>query len=263
MMQIIQFDRVYFSYGTGLVIDELSIEIKSGKFIAIIGPNGAGKSTLLKLIAGYLKPDKGLIYFKKKRLRDYKIEELARHIAYLPQTLTPYYDYTVKETIIMGRYPYLSYIKLPTKEDNEKAENIIKMLELEGLKDRRLTELSGGEIQRVFIGSTLIQEGELYLLDEPVSSLDLRHQEIVMSIFKREVKKGRTVIMVTHNVNLALLYAEEILLLNKGKLVFYGSKELLLKENYLENVYNIDLLKINVKELDVPLIIPVLKRESD
>ena len=263
MMEIIELDKVSFSYGTGLAIDGISIKINSGKFVAIIGPNGAGKSTLLKLIAGYLKPDSGLIYFKEKRLRDYKVNELARYIAYLPQTLRPYYDYTVKETILMGRYPYLTYMKLPTKEDNEKAENIIKMLELEGLKDRRLTELSGGEIQRVFIGSTLIQEPEIYLLDEPVSSLDLRHQEIVMSIFKKEVKKGKTVIMVTHNVNLALLYAEEMLLLNSGRLVFYGSKELLLKKNYLENVYDIDLLKINVKELDVPLIIPVLKRESD
>ncbi len=202
------------------ILKDISFTVKKGEIVAILGPNGAGKTTLFRCLIGLLKPSRGNIYLKEKSLSAYKTKELARVAAYCPQSPKVGFDYQVRTVVLMGRSPYLSPLKPPSAKDLAVVEEVMEILGIKTLAQRPLNSLSGGQQRLVFLARALAQEAELIFLDEPTAHLDLKHQIHVLQKIKDLVReKGLTFVMNLHDPNMALAYAERILLLKEGRLI--------------------------------------------
>ncbi|UCH23955.1 MAG: ABC transporter ATP-binding protein [Deltaproteobacteria bacterium] len=231
------------AYGDQPVIDHLSLSIQKGDFFIVIGPNGSGKTTLLKIISGLLKLQQGDLMILDRSLQSYTRKALAKKIAYVPQMASLDFPFTVMELVLMGRSPHLGPLGLGQEKDVEMAKKAMAFTGVEHLSGRKLEELSGGEQQRVFIARAICQAPEVILLDEPTASLDLAHQVRIMDMMER-LKKERnvTIVMVSHDVNLAAMYGERLLLLKQGRIVSMGSPEEVLTYQALETAYGCTLL---------------------
>jgi ABC-type Mn2+/Zn2+ transport system ATPase subunit len=211
----------------------MSLEVRSGSLLAVIGPNGAGKSTFLKLIAGLLKPTAGTISV----LGGAPGSE-ARSVAYLPQAEAVDWEFpvTVGEVVMMGRYARLGFGREPRAVDRQR---VLEALETVGMADavrRQIGALSGGQRRRVFLARALAAEPELYLLDEPVTGVDIRTQEDLMDVLESEARRGKTVIASTHDLICAAQRFHEAALIN-GRLVAHGKAELVLDQTLLAETY--------------------------
>ena len=243
-------ENLRFKYNSYEVLKGISLHIQSGEISFILGPNGSGKSTLLKCLAYILKP-KGTVYIDKEEISRLPRREVAKRIGYLPQRETAN-ELTVFETVLLGRKPHMSWG--PSKRDIETVKRIIQMLGLEALSLRRLTQLSGGELQKVLIARALAQEPKIILLDEPTSSLDLKNQVEVMNLLKTVVKKMNiSAVVTTHDLNIAAVYADMVSMLSRGQIVALGGVEILNSEN-IKRVYGIN-PKI-IHHYGRPIIIP-------
>lgn len=235
--------NIRYAFGSRPVIRNLSFSVAEGDFFIIIGPNGSGKTTLLKIFAGLLKPQKGQTQIWDRDVTDYKPKSLARTIAMVPQQLPLDFPFTVAESVLMGRAPYHGALGIEDKRDFAIAKQAMAFTEVEHLADRRLDQLSGGEQQRVFIARAICQEPQIMLLDEPTASLDLAHQVQVMDLMEKlKTEKGVTVIMVSHDVNIAAMYADQLLLLKDGQILSLGSPGEVLTFQNLEEAYGCRLL---------------------
>lgn len=213
-MSLIEIDSVSFSYGPQKVLDRLSFTVEENDFLAILGSNGAGKTTLINLLAGLLRPQGGRIHLGGRSIRSYRRNELAGMIALVRQGTTPTFGFTVRETVMMARY-FASGRKLfETQEDRAIVERSLEMTDTQRFADRALTALSGGERQRVFIARALAQQTPLLLLDEPTSHLDLKHQIGIFELLTHLLHNERkTILVVSHDINLVQHYAGSYLLL--------------------------------------------------
>ncbi|NRT92100.1 ABC transporter ATP-binding protein [Clostridium beijerinckii] len=223
------------------IIKNITFKAKRGEILCIVGPNGCGKSTLLKAI-GRLIEYKGTLTFDSKDTKNLPVKEFAKHIALMTQSNTVYFPYTVYETVALGRYAYLKgALSSLSKEDNLIITEAIKSVGLIDLKDKLISELSGGQLQRVFIAKAFAQDPEIILLDEPTNHLDLKYQIEILEYLSLWAKENnKIVIAVLHDLNLSNLFGEKIILLSHGEIVSQGTpKEVFLEEN-LKNVYNID-----------------------
>lgn len=230
--------KVSFSYGKVRVINKTDIELEPEKFYAFLGANGAGKSTLLKLLFGFLQSDEGKVYFLDKDILSWKRAELAQKIAYIPQEFHLQFDYKVKDIVMMGRFPYLKYLSNFTKKDKAIVEENLEILNLNCFKDKFYSHLSGGEKQRVSIARAFAQETKVLLLDEAFANLDINyHQEVMEILTKLNKTEKKMIIMVTHNINLASEYCDELIMLKNGEILAFGSPEKCLSENNLNNLY--------------------------
>jgi iron complex transport system ATP-binding protein len=235
--------KLSHSFGDNPVLNQLSFSIPKGNFFTIIGPNGSGKTTLLKVISGIYKLQKGQLEVLDQPIDLYSRKELARTISFVPQMVQVDFPFTVTEIILMGRSPYLGVLGLEEKKDMEIAKQAIDFTGLDQLAHRKLDQLSGGEQQLVFIARAICQEPEIILLDEPTASLDLAHQVRVMDLMEKlKEQKGVTVVMVSHDLNLAAMYGDQLLLLNNGQIVCQGLPEEVLTFQTLEEVYGCTLL---------------------
>jgi iron complex transport system ATP-binding protein len=231
------------SFDNRPVLKDLSISVERGDFFIIIGPNGSGKTTLLKIFAGIIKPLLSQIEILGRPIGEYTRKSLARAIAWVPQRLPVDFPFTVAELVLMGRSPYQGAFGLEYKKDFEIAKQAMEFTEVEHLSNRRLDQLSGGEQQRVFIARAICQQPQIMLLDEPTASLDLAHQVRVMDLMERlKAQKGTTVIMVSHDVNLAAMYADRLLLLKEGEIVSMGLPQNVINFQKLEETYKCKLL---------------------
>jgi iron complex transport system ATP-binding protein len=232
-----------YSYGTRPVLKNLTFSVPKGDFFIIIGPNGSGKTTLMKVVSGILKPQKGRLDILGRSIGHYNIKALARTIAFVPQMVTVDFPFTVIEMVLMGRSPYLGMLGLEHEKDLEIAKQAIAFTGVEHLTHRKLDQLSGGEQQRVFIARAICQEPDVILLDEPTASLDLAHQVRVMDLMEKlKSEKGVTVVMVSHDVNLAAMYGDQLLLLSNGQIVCQGLPDEVLTFQTLEKAYGCTLL---------------------
>ncbi len=219
-------ENLFKSYGSRLVLRDISFEIERGSCTALIGPNGCGKSTLIKTIAGVERLDKGKVWLNNDLVHKMKRRDLAKVLTVLPQESLPAYPYTVKEILEMGRFPYRNFWQEITKREKELIAEVIEFMNLEDLLRKRLFELSGGERQRVNIAQKIIQEPEFLLMDEPTTFLDIGYQVRFMSLLINwQKEKERTLLMVIHDLNLAINYCDNFLILDKGELVFQGNKD--------------------------------------
>ena len=225
------------------VIKEVSLDINAGENVSIIGPNGSGKTTFLRAVAGLI-PYKGSIKLDGKEISQMKRKEIASKIAFLSQISTIYFSYTVFETVMLGRYLRMKggVFSEPSKKDKEFVMKCIDAVGLTELKDRQITSLSGGQLQRVFIARTFAQEPEIILLDEPTNHLDLKHQiELVEYLKEWSQKERRVVIGVFHDINLAMEFSDKILLFSDGQVAAYGDYHTFFAGDLLKSVYSIDI----------------------
>ena len=227
-------------YGPEAVLHDLSFELRQGEMLVIVGPNGAGKSTLLKVAGGSLRPWHGSIELLGRPLASYNRRELARLVATVAQENQVAFRFTVLEIVLMGRAPHLGSFHFESDYDLAAARSAMERFELVDLAHRPINELSGGERKRVFLARALAQEPRLMFLDEPTAFLDLRHvAEILMGFRKLCVEQGLAVVATMHDLNAAALYADRILLLNKGAMVACGPPAEVLTTTNLEQVYQV------------------------
>jgi iron complex transport system ATP-binding protein len=246
MSAILRIDRLSCAYLQTPVLRELTFQVDPGEFFIIIGPNGSGKTTLIKALAGLLPVSDGAITFKEQPLNRYRRKDLARHVAYVAQTGAVDSPFSVREMVLMGRAPYLGVLGIEGETDLDIARQAITFTGLSQLSDRRLDNLSGGERQRAFIARAICQQPELILLDEPTAALDLANQIRIMDLMNRlRSDDGTTVVMVSHDINLAAMYADRLLLLVDGRIQACGSPSQVIDEKVLTMAYG---CRLNVNQ---------------
>jgi iron complex transport system ATP-binding protein len=213
-MSRIEVEHLAFAYGQRLVIDGLSLVVEEGRFFAVMGPNGSGKSTLLALLAGLLSPLRGRIVLDGRDLHELSIRRRAERMAFVRQDTTSAFDYTVEEIVMMARFQRQRRRLYERPDDYEAVRLALREAAVDHLAERPITALSGGERQRVFIARALAQDTPILLMDEPTSHLDLRHQIAVFELLRTlQRDKGKTIVLVSHDLNLTRRYADRVLLL--------------------------------------------------
>ncbi len=232
----ISIQDIDFSYNGTPTLENIDSRIKKGDFVALVGPNGSGKSTLIKCLNGILKVHKGTILIDDKPIHSITSEELAKEIAYVPQNESKKAVLNVFDTVLLGRKPYINW--KPSKHDLEVTAYILSTFHLEHIAMREFNKLSGGQQQSVYIARALAQEPDILLLDEPTANLDIKHQFEVLELLNQLSHKGITIIIALHDINMAIRYANKILMLKGGKIFACGGKETITEEN-VENLYNI------------------------
>lgn len=241
--------NISIAYEKKKVIKELSLRLEQGEFCALLGPNGAGKSSLLKALIGYLKLTKGRIFLKGKEISKWEKIKLAQNIAIIPQDFQLQFDHSVKDLVLMGRFPYLDRFQNYSSQDRKIVQNILEELDLQNLQHKYFSKLSGGERRRVSIARALAQETDILLMDEAFANLDINHQlEIMKILWKINREKNKLIILVSHNINLTSEYCDRIILLKSGKIIADGkAKDTITAEN-LEILYSTR-LKIILNEI--------------
>ncbi len=243
MKTAVNLKNISYSYEKSFVLKDLSFSVPKGDFFIVIGANGSGKTTLMKIMSGIIKTKKGNLEIFGRPAVEYSRRDLAGIIAFVPQTIPLDFPFTVKELVLMGRSPYLGLLGLEQEKDVETAQKAIEFTGIEHLAARKLDQLSGGERQRVFIARAICQESKIIILDEPTASLDLAHQVRVMDLMEKlKTEKNTTVIMVSHDVNLAAMYGDHLLLLKNGRIISFGRPEEVLTFETLEKAYGCTLL---------------------
>ena len=227
-------------YEAGFFLKNITFSVNDGELMGIIGPNGSGKSTLLRAISRVLKPLKGGILFKGKRIDRMGFKELAQKVSVVSQSAEEItLNFTVREYVLLGRIPYRRRFQiLETKTDEKIVANTMSLTDITHLSERNVGELSGGERQRAIIARALAQEPELLLLDEPTIHLDIGHQIEILDLVKRlNEQNNLTVIIVLHDLNLASLYCDRLLLLREGEVHSIGTADEILTYSIIEEVY--------------------------
>jgi iron complex transport system ATP-binding protein len=256
--QAFSVDRVSFQYphsvtaGTARtqapIFEDLTVTITPGQMLGIIGPNGSGKSTLLKLLAGIVHPQKGAVSLFGDDLRTISPDAAGRILAYIPQECEIAFPFTVQDIVLMGRYPHRQdhlwdFWGWESNGDYAAAERAMAELNVLHLAEHAIGELSGGERQRALIARALAQEPEVLLLDEPTAFLDLNYQLEICRILHRLVhERGLTIVLVSHDLNLASQYCDRLLLLDRGKLAALDHPRTVLRAELLEPVYGCRIL---------------------
>lgn len=238
-MKVYEVEKVFYAYFEKAVIEGISFDIAEREFFGIIGPNGAGKSTLLRILSRVLTANQGQVRLLEKPLDSYHPKELARLVAFIPQETHFGLEFTVEEIVKMGRYPYLPFLAMGSDQDVEITGEAMNLANVSDLRTRFVNSLSSGERQRVIIARALAQRPKILLLDEPTSHLDLKHQFEIMELLKRLNSQGMTIVLVSHDLNLASLYCTRIMLLKKGKIEAIDLPEKIVSRDWLARVYDI------------------------
>lgn len=239
------------------ILDNISFSLEKGKYLAVVGPNGAGKSSLLKSLGMlHKKYTTGDILYNGKSLRSMKAKEIARLIAWVHQTGSDSLPYTVREFVQMSRYPWQS-MGYVTPHDLEIVDEALEMAKVTAFAERELNSLSGGERQRALIAAALAQSTEVLFLDEPTSFLDYRHQVEMMDLIEKINKeKGLTVVTVTHDINMALHGADEIIAIKNGKLEWSGKRDSILEGSTLKSIFDTEFESFNAEGQVYPYVVP-------
>lgn len=226
------------------VVHDISFELAKGENLAMIGPNSCGKTTVLRAIAGVLEY-RGDITLDGRPLRDLKRKEIAKRIALMSQIAKVNFPYTVHETVMMGRYRFLrqSLFGKPTRADIEAVDTILQKTNLIPIRDKRIDHLSGGQLQRVFLAHTLVQEPQIILLDEPTNHLDIRYQlDIVQYLKEWASQDDHAVIGVFHDINLAMHLTDQLLFMKEGRIKGIGRADDLVTTRFLKEIYDVDIV---------------------
>ena len=257
-MAIINIKKLNYSYGKKEVLKELSLDIDENKLTGIIGPNGCGKSTLAKNIIKYINGKFESFKIMDTDIRELSHKKIAQLISYIPQKSTIISNISVFDYVLLGRFPLLknSWDNYSEK-DYEIVENNINLLNIKELRNRNVETLSGGELQKALLARALAQEAKILLLDEPTSALDLNNAVEFMKILKNiSIKKEMSVVIIIHDLNLASLFCDSLIILKDGKFIEKGSPKEVINEKNIKSVYNLD-CKVCYNENGKPYIIPI------
>lgn len=262
---VLETKDITVSYGEKIILKRLNICIKEGEFIGIIGPNGTGKSTLIKAITDIIDINTGEIIVNNINNKELSKRERAKLIAVVPQEFSIDFDFTAFDIVMMGRNPH-SYEKKKTENnDFEIVKEAMLLTNTWIFKDRYFNQLSGGERQRIIVARAIAQQSKIILLDEPTSHLDIHHQlEVMELIHMLKKKRNITVIAVLHDVNMAARFSDRLVLLNNGCVVAEGTPQEVIKEEYLSELYHMEMIVRDNKILGKKEIIPlrVIKNKS-
>ncbi|ASN04683.1 adenosylcobinamide amidohydrolase [Virgibacillus necropolis] len=237
---MIQITNMTGGYGEKPIVDDVSFTIDSGEFFGVVGPNGSGKTTLFKLMSRIIPLWKGNVFIEQKPLQYYTRKQLARKVATLPQIQQSFFSYNVYETVMMGRYAYQTgFFKQPTELDKDVVKRVLEQTGLTKMRTNPLDHLSGGERQRVYLAQALAQEPDILLLDEPTNHLDFSYQKQLLDDLKQLSLTNRlTVVSIFHDLNIASLYCDRLLLMDQGQITQIGKPEEVMKKALLERVYH-------------------------
>ena len=254
MMIQLQAKGIVFGYSSSTILKDVSFEIGPSRLVTIVGPNGSGKSTLIKCIDRILAPEKGSILIDRKEVTKMDRMEIARNLAYVPQSSARTFSSNVFDTVLMGRRPHIGW--LSSSDDEERVWEVLRLLGIEELAMSGFGELSGGQQQKVLIARALVQDTKVMLLDEPTSNLDIWHQLDVMNIVRDLVKKRRmTALMALHDLNLASKYSDGIIMMKKGRIMAVGDPASVLTPENIEAIYNVEVAVRSQSE--DPFIVPI------
>jgi len=246
-----------FSYNGHPVLEGVSLELRPGRLMGVIGPNGAGKSTLVRLLSGLLKPQAGEVTLDGRAIAAWRRRDLARRLAVVPQSPSLPEAFTVAEVVLLGRTPYLGLLGNETAHDRALARRAMERTEIWPLAHRLIGTLSGGERQRVVVARALAQEPSVLLLDEPTTHLDVNHQIGLISLLKQLVAEDNlSALAILHDLNLASLYCDELILLAGGQIVARGQPKEVLTNARIESAYGTDVLVMTHPRTGRPVIVP-------
>lgn len=236
---MIKLENINVSYQRKKVIDNLSLSFNRGEFCALLGPNGAGKSTLLRLIVDPQLEKTGNLVISGKKFKEWNRQELAKHLAIIPQDFHLQFDYKVEDLVLMGRFPYLGNWQNYKEIDNNIVDKILLELDLIEIRKKLYSKISGGERRRVSIARALAQQTEVLLMDEAFANLDINHQlEIMQLLWEINREHNKLIILVSHNINLASEYCDRIIMLKEGKVIADGHPEQIVTPQNIESLYN-------------------------
>jgi len=245
-------------YNGKRIIDGIDITIPHGKISVIIGANACGKSTLLKTLARLIKPYAGEISLNNQDLRKIAPKKLAQSLGLLPQSPIVPEGITVSDLVSRGRFPYQSFFKGLAHHDYEAVEEALEIMGISQLADRCVDELSGGQRQRVWIAMALAQQTDILLLDEPTTFLDIAYQvEILDLLTDLNRRRGTTIVMVLHDINLSARYADCLFAIHKGKLIAEGPPSVVITESLIQKVFDLDSTVITDPISGTPFIVPI------
>jgi len=230
-----------FSYGDHHVLKGCSFKAEAGDLVAVQGPNGVGKSTLFQCMLGLLHGYEGTITCGGDDIKKLSRHEIAKRIAYIPQSTAPVFDYTVEETVMMGAAAQLGLFAQPGKKHRAEARRLLASLGIERLADRSFARLSGGERQLVLIARALMQKAKILIMDEPTANLDFGNQHFVMRKVRELTREGYLILFSTHNPDQSFLYANKVLAIKDGSVKAFGHPEEVLSSEMLSELYNMDI----------------------
>lgn len=257
--------NISIKYGERLAVQDVSLRVEPGKIVTILGPNGAGKSTLLRALNGSVAIDRGQVLLNEKRLNTFARRVVARHISVVAQEADVRFPVTVFEFVMGGRYSWSSTSAWGWENDHdlEIAEQAISQTELAGFESRLMNELSGGERQRAVVARALTTEAKIFLLDEPTANLDLAHQATMLRLIRRRCDQDESAaVVVTHDVNLAAEFSDDVMLLQAGKMFAFGSPRKVLTAERLQKVFDLRVLVDAHPVSGAPRVTPVHVMES-
>ncbi|HEV7871790.1 MAG TPA: ABC transporter ATP-binding protein [Modestobacter sp.] len=249
---------VRLAYGDRVVVDDLDLQLTDGSFTAIVGPNGCGKSTLLRALGRLLRPTAGAVLLDGRAITSTPTREVAKVLGLLPQTPLAPEGLTVADLVARGRHPHQSWLRQWSSDDEAVVTEALTWTDMAHLADAPVDALSGGQRQRAWISMALAQGTDLLLLDEPTTYLDLAHQVDVLELVGRlHTERGRTVVVVLHDLNLAARYAQRLVAMKDGVLVAAGTPEEVLTEQLLADVFELEARVVPDPVTGTPMVVPV------
>jgi iron complex transport system ATP-binding protein len=243
---MIQVSDLSFGYGKRMVLNALSFQVKEGTLVSVLGPNGVGKSTLFKCLLGLNHDYSGVVTINGRNAKSMTTKEMAKLLAYIPQSHQTTFSYSVRDMVMMGTTHQMTSFSVPGKSERQQAWHALEMLDLTDLADRPFTYLSGGEQQLVLIARALAQQAKILLMDEPTSSLDFGNQFRVLETVRQLTQHGYTVLLSCHNPQHAFQFSDQVMALKNGAVEAFGSPEKVITKGLIENLY-----QMKVRVMDV------------
>ena len=252
----IMVNNLKFSYGIRPILDDISFEITKNELVALLGPNGVGKSTLFKCILGLLKKYEGTIKLNEYDAKTISEKELAKLIAYIPQSHSPVFNFSVFDMVLMGTTSQVSNISSPGAKQREIVMDSLERMGITHLYNRSYNFISGGERQLVLISRAIAQQAKILIMDEPTANLDYGNQLRVLDQIKSLAKEGYTIILSTHNPDQSYLFADRILAVYGGKLIADGSPKDIITTELIRTLYNVDITVESLHDDNIRFCVP-------
>lgn len=261
MCGMLEVKKATFSYdGKRNIFEDISFSVGPGEVFCILGPNGTGKSTLLRCLCNLYRLQQGHIEIDGKDVTAYGQAKLARKIGFIPQIHTPTFPYTVLQVVLMGRTPHLNLLATPSEKDYKVAEDAIKTVNIEYIRDKPYTELSGGQMQLVLMARMLAQEPEILLLDEPTSHLDVGNQIHTIEMIKKLSAKGLSLVMTSHYPDHAFLSSHRVGIMKEKRFIAMGHPDDVVTSENLQEIYGVDMRVVYLGgEINRKIAIPLIK----
>ena len=260
---MLKIQNLSVDYRAHRILHEVSFDVQNGEVLALIGPNGAGKSTLIRAVSGVIPFASGHVRMNGDDFASLSTLQRARHVATVPQAVSLPPAYTVWETVLFGRTPYLGFLGQPSKKDEEIARQALARVSALPLAERRVGELSGGEQQRVLLARALCQSSPILLLDEPTAHLDLQYQVSLLELVSELAHKDHLAVLIAlHDLNLAAHYADRIALMVAGQIKAEGNPEQVLQRELIADAYCLPVQVVKHPFLDIPLVLPDKKDQT-